>query len=176
MFRFINSFRQDEKGAGFVEFTIAAPFMAILALGFVDCAGLFSAYSSMNRLANNGVELASTAQQLEEGAFSMGLDGTNCSGVSSAPASGSHHKLQSKVVGLATEAFEDKDLNVLENSFCVQSDYSSLAAATASGNPSDGEVVKLTLTATYKSVFPVVNGWKLKVEGQGPYLTSTNPV
>ncbi len=163
----------EERGAAFIEFVIAAPFLLLLTMGVIDCARLFNAHQAMSQLANNAVSLAANTGQLEVGSFAADMNGANCGNMAMAPYGGKQAFLQNKVRQLATGTLYQEEFRLTAGSVCIYSEYASAQAASAAGRPEASETVNSMVSARFNGLLPFLKNLKISANSSGPYLSST---
>jgi hypothetical protein len=151
-----------------IEFVLAAPFLAFLITAVLDVGNVVNEYMVMTEAVHQGVRLASTGSHLRElGDFKGLAEGANACPVNirhRPPASpvGPAEKEQHRQIQERVKTILDMNNTYLKSgSICIISHLEE-----SNGNRN----VKVTVTANYKSFFPILRNLPISVEATAPFL------
>ena len=164
---------RSERGAAYVEFLIAAPFLFMLSCCVYDLGRVLNQYLLLTHAVNGGVRYAMGVQNLSEGAFIKQTAATqNCD----ADMTGAEtHNEKHAVVSERVRELVELQRDAIAADVCIQT---MLIGTPASGSPSSptprgesvADTVRVSLRAYYDGVFPLFKDFPINVAASAPYL------
>ena len=157
MVRGFSTSNDNQRGIAFIELLIALPFLVTLFVGVVDIGQAVNQYLLLSEAVNEGVRIAA-----EDGRLS--INGTYAAPGQSCTPQGSgdldlHKEIQKQVknvIGIQNHWIDP-------NSLCVQTTLADAAT------PSEKNVT-VTVSTTFRAMFPVFDGMNISASANGPHL------
>ncbi len=156
----------SEKGAAYIEFLIAAPFLFMLSCCVYDVGRVLNQYLLLTHAVNGGVRYAMGVQNLPEGEFIKQTTATqNCDAdITGSTTISSQHATVSERVKELVELQRD----AIAPEVCIQSTLIRTPPAGADIRTTD--TVRIRLRANYDGVFPLFKDFPINVSATAPYL------
>lgn len=167
MMRFLSSYiTPSEKGAAYIEFLIAAPFLFMLSCCVYDVGRVLNQYLLLTHAVNGGVRYAMGVQNLPEGEFiEQTVEAQDCDPdiTGSTTLSAQHGVISERVKELV-----DLQRDAIAPDVCIQT---TLIRTPASGvDVRFTDTVRVRLRANYDGVFPLFKDFPINVSATAPYL------